>query len=72
MSGENEEREAVLVISLFVMLCTLTVFLILLCASCTLSFSNIDTHGKSDDLIDETLTNQPDIKPTLSIPATSL
>ena len=40
--------------------------LLMLLPSCTLSFQNIDTHGYSSDLVDDTQT--PNIAPTLTVP----
>ncbi len=36
--------------------------------SCTLSFTNISTHGTATDLVDEEQTTSPDVKPNISIP----
>ena len=35
---------------------------------CTISFQNVDTHGPSEDLIDENQSNAPDVAPTVSVP----
>jgi hypothetical protein len=37
--------------------------------SCTLSFSNVDTHGIAEDLIDENQATTPTITPTISVPS---
>jgi hypothetical protein len=36
--------------------------------SCTLSFTNISTHGSASDLVDEEQTASPDVKTDLSLP----
>jgi len=36
--------------------------------SCTLSFTNVDTHGTATDLVDETQTASPDVKTDLTLP----
>lgn len=40
----------------------------LLLSSCTLSFSNIDTHGSATDLVDENLSTDPTVSPTITVP----
>lgn len=42
--------------------------LVILCA-CTYSVNLVHTQGEASDVVDETQTAQPDIKPTLTIPA---
>ncbi len=37
--------------------------------SCTLSFSNISTHGTATDLVDEEQTAEPNIAPVIDVPA---
>lgn len=44
------------------------VLLPLALVSCTLSFSNVDTHGTATDLIEEEQAASPDVSPTLSVP----
>ena len=43
-----------------------------LLSSCTISFSNVDTHGTATDLIDEDQAASPDVKADVSIPAAAL
>lgn len=38
-------------------------------SGCTISFTNISTHGTASDLVDEDLTADPEIDPDVSIPA---
>jgi len=45
------------------------VILPLLLVSCTLSFSNISTHGTATDLVDEEQTANPNVSPTINVPA---
>jgi hypothetical protein len=45
---------------------------LLLLSSCTLSFSNIDTHGTASDLVDEQLTADPDVSPTITVPVSAV
>lgn len=40
----------------------------LLLSSCTLSFSNIDTHGTASDLVDENLSTDPTVDPNINVP----
>jgi len=37
-------------------------------SGCTLSFTNISTHGTATDLVDEEQTASPDVKSDLTIP----
>jgi hypothetical protein len=37
--------------------------------SCTLSFTNISTHGKARNLVDENQAATADVKPDISIPS---
>lgn len=48
----------------------ISILMLALLTSCTLSFSNVDTHGQSEDVVDSTPTESNDIKPqtTLDIP----
>lgn len=39
--------------------------------SCTISFQNISTHGTATDLVDQEQGAKADVKPTVTIPATS-
>lgn len=41
-----------------------------LLAGCTISFTNIDTHGTADDVVDEQQAATPTISPQLSLPST--
>lgn len=54
-------------LSVTIMIITIT-FLFACFVSCTLSFQNFDTHGKSEDLVDEDLKTNADISPHLEIP----
>jgi len=45
------------------------VILPVLLLGCTLSFSNISTHGTATDLVDEEQTATPNVSPTVNIPA---
>lgn len=45
------------------------VILPLLLVGCTLSFSNISTHGTATDLVDEEQAATPNVSPTINIPA---
>lgn len=38
-------------------------------SSCTYSINMVHTQGEATDVVDETQSNEPDIKPNLSIPA---
>ena len=40
----------------------------LVLVGCTLSFSNIDTHGTATDVLDEEQGASPTISPTLTVP----
>ena len=40
--------------------------------SCTYSITMVHTEGQASDVVDETQTNTPDVKTSLSIPATAL
>ena len=44
------------------------IFMLALLTSCTLSFQNITNHGDSEDLIDENISADADIKPNLTMP----
>ena len=39
-----------------------------LLTGCTISFSNMDTHGTASDLLDENQSATPTISPTLTVP----
>lgn len=45
----------------------ITFFFLLMLASCTISFSNVSTHGTATDLIDEDMKNDADVKPNLNL-----
>ncbi len=40
----------------------------LVLSACTYSITMVHTQGTADDVVDETQSNTPDIKPSLSIP----
>ncbi len=40
--------------------------------SCSLSFSNVDTHGESEDVIDSDPNEDAEVSPTLDIPISSV
>jgi hypothetical protein len=40
--------------------------------SCTYSINMVHTQGKASDVVDETQSNEPDVKADLSIPAAAL
>lgn len=46
---------------------TAIILFILLC-SCTISFQNVSTNGKADDLIDEEQTANPNVNAEVSLP----
>lgn len=48
---------------------TLMICISLIFTSCTYSINMVHTQGESSDVIDETQSNEPDIKPNLTIPA---
>lgn len=41
----------------------------ILVSGCTLSFSNISTHGTATDVVDENQTAQPQIDTSVTVPA---
>jgi len=45
-------------------------WLSIMLTSCTISFQNISTHGYANDLVDDEFKNDPDVKPSFTIPAT--
>lgn len=45
---------------------------LLILTGCSISFVNISTHGTANDLVDEQLKANADIKPELAIPALPL
>ena len=47
------------------------VFLGMLC-SCTYSINMVHTQGQASDVVDETQSNEPDVKADVSIPAAAL
>jgi len=53
----------------FLFLCLLSVSLVV---GCTYSLNVVHTQGTASDTVDETQSNQPDVSPTLSIPAAVL
>lgn len=50
----------------------MAIFIALMATSCTYSITMVHTEGQASDVVDETATNSPDIKPTVSVPATAL
>jgi len=40
-----------------------------LLAGCTISFTNIDTHGTADDVVDEQQSATPTISPQFKLPS---
>lgn len=46
----------------------ISIILLFFLSSCTLSFTNISTHGSATDLVDEEQTASPDVKPNISLP----
>ena len=69
MLSEDEKRETILTISFLIMVLATSIGLLVVSNSCTLCLQNISTHGEADDVVDDTLTNQPNVSPTLTIPA---
>lgn len=35
-------------------------------SGCTMSWQNIETHGQSEDVVDDNQTNQPNVNPTVT------
>jgi len=56
--------------------CSITLLFAILCAllmhSCTISFNNVSTAGKAQDIIDEEQKTDPNISPDISIPITGV
>ncbi len=44
----------------------------LLLVGCTLSFSNISTHGTATDLVDEEQGASPTVSPTITVPISAV
>ncbi len=44
-------------------------FFLSMLTACSISFSNISTHGNANDLIDEDMKADADVKPNLNLPA---
>lgn len=44
-------------------------FFLSMLTACTISFSNVSTHGKATDVIDEDQKADADVSPEVSIPA---
>lgn len=42
--------------------------LLFMLSSCTISFQNISTNGKAEDVVDDQLEATADVKPNLNIP----
>jgi hypothetical protein len=55
---------------LFISLCFAAVIVLL--ASCTLSFQNIDTHGTATDLVDENMSTDAQVSPNIEAPIVDL
>lgn len=47
---------------------TLAVLLVIVLNSCTLSFSNVSTHGTASDVVDSEPDTDADLSPTIEIP----
>lgn len=47
----------------------ISIVMLLLLTGCTYSINMVHTQGQASDVVDETQSNQPDIKPVLEIPA---
>jgi competence protein ComGC len=45
------------------------IMFLLLISGCTLSFTNISTHGQASNLVDEQMEASPDVDANVSIPA---
>jgi hypothetical protein len=43
-------------------------WIVILSSGCTISFQNISTAGKAEDVVDEELKTNAEVTPTLSIP----
>ena len=69
MDCQPQEGSTMVGVSLLVIIIGLTVGLTLMLCGCTMSMSNISTHGQASDVVDEQQEASPDISPTLSIPA---
>lgn len=54
------------------MLSFVTISLLAFVTSCTLSFSNADTHGTASDVIDSEPKADAQVSPTLSVPVKPL
>lgn len=48
---------------------TLSLFFPLFLSSCTYSITQVHTSGYASDVVDETQSNEPDVSPTVSVPA---
>ena len=48
----------------FILFAAVTFFL----SGCTLSFTNVSTHGTASDVVDDTQSAEPNIAPTLTVP----
>lgn len=46
----------------------LSMGLCVMCTGCTYNISMAHTEGSATDVIDDTATNTPDVKPTVTIP----
>jgi len=54
--------------SKLLILALVILWIMILSSGCTISFQNISTAGKAEDVVDEELRTDADISPTLSIP----
>lgn len=67
MMTEQEDSSYRAYIYLFAIL--LAILGSILVSGCTLSFSNISTHGTATDVVDENQTAQPQIDTSVTVPA---
>ncbi len=44
------------------------IIILFLLTGCTINIFQTDTHGSASDVVDETSTISPDIKPEISVP----
>ncbi len=66
----EETRSNVMRAVWFMMLIVGIVALFSTISSCTYSITMVHTEGTASDVVDETATNSPDIKPDITIPIT--
>lgn len=65
--NDDKSKDLVVYMSLTLMVGVLLFFSVLF-HSCTLSFTNISTHGSATDLLDQDQSPTNDVKPNLVIP----